>query len=219
MMLVDLTSKLPRGIVLDVIVKIEDFYYPVDFLVLDYVAKDPTKQPTVILGQPFLATANSQIDCKTETVDMTFGNRRLRLHVFSGLMNPPVDDECYMANIVDTCIPLCDTVVDGENTMEDCYMFDRSQVEMDKSIDEEVKSLEVLAVREGKPTWTHQVESLPESIDTKLKPSLVEPPEVELKALSKHLKKLNTATSKDHFPLPSLTKLLRSCRGNNFIAS
>ncbi|KAJ0844735.1 putative transcription factor interactor and regulator CCHC(Zn) family [Helianthus annuus] len=121
-------------------------------------------------------------------VDMTFGNRRLRLHVFSGLMNPPVDDKCYMADIVDTCIPLYDTVVDRENTMEDCYMFDRSQVEMDKSIDEEVKSLEVLAVREGKPTWTHQVESLPESIDTTLKLSLVEPPEVELKALPKHLK-------------------------------
>ncbi|XP_021996161.1 bromodomain-containing protein 4B-like [Helianthus annuus] len=64
-----------------------------------------------------------------------------------------------------------------------------SQVEVERSIDEEVKSLEVLAVREGKPTWTHQVESLPESIDTKLKPSLVEPPEVELKALPKHLKK------------------------------
>ncbi|KAJ0938200.1 putative transcription factor interactor and regulator CCHC(Zn) family [Helianthus annuus] len=102
--LADLTPKLPRGVVSDVIVKIEDFYYPVDFLVLDYMAKDPTKQPTVIWGRPFLATANAQIDCRTGTVDMTFGNRRLRLHVFSGLMNPPVDDECYMADIVDTCI-------------------------------------------------------------------------------------------------------------------
>ncbi|XP_021986024.1 uncharacterized protein LOC110882263 [Helianthus annuus] len=63
-----------------------------------------------------------------------------------------------------------------------------SQVEVERSIDEEVKSLEVLAVREAKPTWTHQVKSLQESIDTKLKPSLVEPPEVELKALPKHLK-------------------------------
>ncbi|KAJ0754891.1 putative nucleotidyltransferase, Ribonuclease H [Helianthus annuus] len=186
--LADLTPKLPRGVVSDVIVKIEDFYYPVDFLVHDYVAKDPTKQPTVILGRPFLATANAQIDCRTGTVDMTFGNRRLRLHVFSGLMSPSVDDECFMADIVDTCIPLCDTVVYGENTMEDCYVFDRSQVEVERSMDEEVRSLEVLAVREGKPTWTHQVESLPESIDTKLKPSLVEPPEVELKALPKHLK-------------------------------
>ncbi|XP_022004242.1 homeobox protein 2-like [Helianthus annuus] len=62
------------------------------------------------------------------------------------------------------------------------------EVEVERSIDEEVKSLEVLVVREGKPSWTHQVESLPESIDTKLKPSLVEPPEVELKALPKHLK-------------------------------
>ena len=55
--LADLTPKLPRGIVTDVIVKVDDFYYPVDFLVLDYVSLDRTKQPTVILGRPFLATS------------------------------------------------------------------------------------------------------------------------------------------------------------------
>src|ERR1044071_7756340 len=81
--LADLTPKLPRGMVTDVIVKVEDFYYPVDFLVLDYVSMDLTKQPTVILGRPFLATANAQINCKTGTLDMTFGNRRVRLNVFS----------------------------------------------------------------------------------------------------------------------------------------
>ena len=34
--LADLSHKLPRGIVRDVIVKVDEFYYPVDFLVLDY---------------------------------------------------------------------------------------------------------------------------------------------------------------------------------------
>ncbi|KAJ0886463.1 putative nucleotidyltransferase, Ribonuclease H [Helianthus annuus] len=55
-------------------------------------------------------------------------------------------------------------------------------------MDEEMKELEVMAAKEGRPTWTHQVESLPESIDTKLKPSLEEPPALELKVLPKHLK-------------------------------
>jgi hypothetical protein len=48
--LADLTLKLPRGIVTDVIVKVEDLYFPVDFLVLDYASVDKTKQPNVILG-------------------------------------------------------------------------------------------------------------------------------------------------------------------------
>ncbi|XP_076924455.1 uncharacterized protein LOC143586892 [Bidens hawaiensis] len=50
--LADLTLKLPRGIVTDVIVMIKDFYYPVDFLVLDYVTVDPKQQTNVILGRP-----------------------------------------------------------------------------------------------------------------------------------------------------------------------
>jgi hypothetical protein len=73
--LADLTLKLPRGIVCDVIVKVEDFYYPVDFLVLDYVSVEKTKQPNVILGRPFLETANALIDCRKGMVDMTFGYR------------------------------------------------------------------------------------------------------------------------------------------------
>ncbi|XP_022030583.1 uncharacterized protein LOC110931499 [Helianthus annuus] len=157
--LADLTPKIPRGIVTDVIVKVEDFYYPVDFLVLDYVSLDRTKQPTVILGRQFLATSNAQMNCKSGTVDMTFGNCRLRLNIFSGLTNPLVKDECYMADIVDECIPLCDTGVDEENTIEECFMFDRLQMETNRSIDEEEKKLEILA-----------------------------PPTVELKVLPKHLK-------------------------------
>ena len=50
MVLADFTPKLPRRIVTDVIVKIEDFYFVMDFLVLDYVSMDLTKQPTVIFG-------------------------------------------------------------------------------------------------------------------------------------------------------------------------
>ncbi|KAD2805703.1 hypothetical protein E3N88_39080 [Mikania micrantha] len=36
--------------------------------------------------------------------------------------------------------------------------------------------------------WTHQIESLPDHIDTQLKPSLEVPPKVELKELPNHLK-------------------------------
>ncbi|KAM0002318.1 putative aspartic peptidase domain superfamily [Helianthus debilis subsp. tardiflorus] len=124
--LADLTCKPPRGIIKDVIVKVEDFYYPVDFLVLDYVSLDRTKhQSTVILGRPFLATSNAKINCKSGTVNMTFGNRQLRLNVFSGLTNPLVNHVCYMADNVDECIPLCDTDVDERNKIGECLMFDR----------------------------------------------------------------------------------------------
>ncbi|XP_076905134.1 uncharacterized protein LOC143560802 [Bidens hawaiensis] len=70
--LADLSHKLPHGIVRDVIVKVEDFYYPVDFLVLDNSSGDSSQQQNVILGRPFLNIAHVIIDCRFGTVDMVF---------------------------------------------------------------------------------------------------------------------------------------------------
>ncbi|KAI3824039.1 hypothetical protein L1987_05486 [Smallanthus sonchifolius] len=103
--LADLSHKLPREIVRDVIVKVEEFYYPVDFLVLDYSSVDPSQQQNVIFGRPFLNTAHAIIDCRYGTVDMTFGNRKMRLNVFTNVSNSLGGDECFMADLVDRCDP------------------------------------------------------------------------------------------------------------------
>ncbi|XP_022031956.1 uncharacterized protein LOC110933021 [Helianthus annuus] len=66
--LADQTPTHPRGMVEDVIVKVDDCYYPVDFLVVDYAGCVEDTQPIVILGRPFLATANAIINCATGTV-------------------------------------------------------------------------------------------------------------------------------------------------------
>ena len=60
--LVDRSVKIPKGIVEDVLVKIDKFYYPIDFVVLDTepIANEPNHVP-IILGRPFLATANAII--------------------------------------------------------------------------------------------------------------------------------------------------------------
>ncbi|XP_076888742.1 uncharacterized protein LOC143539276 [Bidens hawaiensis] len=92
--LADLCHKLPRGIVRDVIVKVEEFYYPVGLLVLDYSSIDPTQQQNVILGRPFLNTAHAIIDCRFGTVDMAFGNRKMRLNVFTNVSNSLASKEC-----------------------------------------------------------------------------------------------------------------------------
>ncbi|XP_076901115.1 uncharacterized protein LOC143555456 [Bidens hawaiensis] len=186
--LADQTPKMPRGILTDVIVKVEDFYFPVDFLVLDYVLGERTKQPKVILGRPFLATANANINCRNGTVDMAFGNRKLRINVFTRGDNSPVDDECFMADVIDECIPLYDSVVSSDGTAETCFLFDRLQVETDKLLEDEERQMEIAAVRGDRPPWSVQVEPLPEKIDTWLKPSMLEAPKVELKELPKHLK-------------------------------
>ena len=63
--LADSSVKIPRGIMKDVLVQVDKFYFPVDFVVLDTqpVVNQGTQFP-VILGRPFLATANAIIHCR-----------------------------------------------------------------------------------------------------------------------------------------------------------
>ena len=49
----------PHGLVKDVIVRIEDCYFPVDFLVVDMKMTKELSQAPIILGRPFLATAKA----------------------------------------------------------------------------------------------------------------------------------------------------------------
>ena len=81
--LADRPVKIPKGIVEDVLVKIDKFYYPVDFVVLDTEpsSNEPNHVP-IILGRPFLATANAIINCRNGIMQLTFGDMTLELNIF-----------------------------------------------------------------------------------------------------------------------------------------
>ena len=81
--LADRLVKIPKGIVEDVLVKVDKFYYLVDFVVLDTkpIASGPNHVP-IILGRPFLATSNAIINCRNGVMQLTFGNMTLELNIF-----------------------------------------------------------------------------------------------------------------------------------------
>ena len=81
--LADRSVKIPKGIVEDVLVKVDKFYYPVDLVVLDIepIANGPNHVP-IILGRPFLATTNAIINCRNGVMQLTFGNMTLELNIF-----------------------------------------------------------------------------------------------------------------------------------------
>jgi hypothetical protein len=75
--------KVLRGIIEDVLIKVDKFYYPVDFIVLD---TEPVLnveiQIPVILWRPFLATTNALINCRTGVTKLSFGNMTVELNIF-----------------------------------------------------------------------------------------------------------------------------------------
>ena len=81
--LADRFVKIPRGMIEDVLIQVDKFYYPVDFVVLDTdpVAKGTNYIP-IILGRPLLATSNAIINCRNGVMQLTFGNMTLELNIF-----------------------------------------------------------------------------------------------------------------------------------------
>ena len=81
--LADRSVKIPKGIVEDVLVKMDKFYYPVDFVVLDTKpVVEGTNHVPIILGRPFLATSNAIINCRNGVMQLTFGNMTSELNIF-----------------------------------------------------------------------------------------------------------------------------------------
>ena len=81
--LADRSIKIPKGTVEDVLIQVDKFYYPVDFVVLDTepVVVGANYVP-IILGRPFLATSNAIINFRNGVMKLIFENMTLELNIF-----------------------------------------------------------------------------------------------------------------------------------------
>ncbi|RVW33149.1 hypothetical protein CK203_094832 [Vitis vinifera] len=81
--LADRSIKIPRGMIGDILVQVDKFYYPVDFIILDTepIASGPNHVP-IILGKPFLAIENVLINFRSGVMQLTFGNMTIELNIF-----------------------------------------------------------------------------------------------------------------------------------------
>ncbi|XP_010546414.1 PREDICTED: uncharacterized protein LOC104818494 [Tarenaya hassleriana] len=72
--LADRSTKRPAGILEDMPLKVDDYYIPVDFVVLDM---DADSSMPIILGRPFLNTADVVIYVKAGRLTMSIGDETI----------------------------------------------------------------------------------------------------------------------------------------------
>ncbi|GJR73285.1 putative ribonuclease H-like domain-containing protein [Tanacetum coccineum] len=72
--LADRSIQYPRGIAENVLIKIDKFILPINFVILDM--REDSKIP-IILGRPFLATARAIIDVFNKKITLRVGNEEL----------------------------------------------------------------------------------------------------------------------------------------------
>ncbi|KAG9444943.1 hypothetical protein H6P81_016283 [Aristolochia fimbriata] len=99
----DRSTKIPEGVMEDVLVKIQDFIYPCDFVVLDM---EVDKNLPIILGRPFLATAGAIIDCKQGNLTLRLNNDTINFNIREAMKQPaiPDDDFCLSIDVIDSCV-------------------------------------------------------------------------------------------------------------------
>ncbi|KAL9224981.1 hypothetical protein vseg_000955 [Gypsophila vaccaria] len=94
----DRTVKRPLGVLEDVPVKIGKHFISVDFVVLDI--PEDTQIP-IILGRPFLRTANDVIDLRKGNLTLTIGEEIVTFNLPTALRNPMVEETAFAIDILD----------------------------------------------------------------------------------------------------------------------
>ncbi|GKV44317.1 hypothetical protein SLEP1_g51509 [Rubroshorea leprosula] len=129
--LADRSCRKARRTVEDVLLQIDKFYYPVDFLILDTQSEvnSESKIP-LILGRPFLATANALINCRNGLMKLSFGNMTLEVNIFDvgKQLHHDDDDECYQTYMIDS---LVEEVYERENFESLEYLLGGSDLDVD----------------------------------------------------------------------------------------
>ena len=99
--LVDKSLKHPRGIIEDVLVKVDKFIFPAYFIVLDM---EEDKEIPIILGRPFLATGRAMIDVQRGELKLRVQEDEVKFNVFEAVRHPVESDTCFRAEIVEVIV-------------------------------------------------------------------------------------------------------------------
>jgi hypothetical protein len=168
---------------------VDKFYFPVDFIVLDIEpVPDPAKLIPVILGRPFLATANACINCRTGEMEVNFGNMKVNLNIFNAFQHPMDTEKCFFVDKIEETIE--DTLPHflTNDPLKACLShFDVKDFNTEQYVDK-VNSLLDIAAAVDFPPWRVPKEPLPITSGIPPISSFITPPKLELKQLPAKLK-------------------------------
>ena len=94
--------KHPQGVKEDVLVKVDKFIFPTDFIVLDM---EEDKEIPIILGRPFLATGRAMIDVQKGESKLRVQDNEVRFSVLNVVRHLTESDACFMIEAIEVIVP------------------------------------------------------------------------------------------------------------------
>ncbi|XP_070055058.1 uncharacterized protein [Nicotiana tomentosiformis] len=179
--LADRTVKRPSGILDDVLVQVEKFVFPTDFVILDCRIDE---EIPIILGRPFLATGRALIDCETGELKMRLNDEEITFNVHKSMRRPTEFANCSLIEVVDVILEEEDETLNAKDPLAACL------TNLEEVNGEDLAEW-VLAL-EGQGFWKRELEieslHLEERKTPPAKPSIEKPPQLELKPLPPHIR-------------------------------
>ena len=175
--LADRSMKYPYSVAEDVLVKVEKFMFPVDFVVMDI--EEDTEVP-LILGRPFMKTTKVIIDVDDGKLKVRVQDDEVNFNVFEAMQHPKDKQQCFKMDVMDEIFlsarkqltkasPLKNALIGACDDMED---------DEEKKVDEYLTHL----------NSTKEIASNEIQIEKLQQENKTESQKLELKVLPPHLK-------------------------------
>ncbi|CAL9019033.1 unnamed protein product, partial [Prunus brigantina] len=110
--LVDRSITYPRGVIEDLIIKVDNLYLPADFVVLDM---DEDLQTPIILGRPFMATSRTLIDVEAGTLTLRVQDQSVVFNLFEAAKRPAEQQECMRIDAFNKLEEICQGAYDSSH--------------------------------------------------------------------------------------------------------
>ncbi|KAJ9129000.1 hypothetical protein P3X46_034241 [Hevea brasiliensis] len=91
----------PIGVIENVSLKVEKFFIPVDFLVLEM--EEDVHIP-IILDRPFLTTAGAVIDVKNGRLTLEVGKEKVEFNLFQAMKKKDDSNSCLRIDVIDEVV-------------------------------------------------------------------------------------------------------------------
>ncbi|KAL2242612.1 UNVERIFIED_CONTAM: Transposon Ty3-G Gag-Pol polyprotein [Sesamum indicum] len=189
--LADRSVVYPEGVLEDVLVQVNELVFPADFYVLDMREDNSPNSTSILLGRPFLKTARTKIDVHSGSLTMEFDGEIIRFNIYESMRYPTDLPTALLVDIFDPFVQDSIAISSEDHvkyaleeslTLEKAKILEEKMI-IDPNIGDTVFELDSLRIL---PTKTAFIE-LPHS-HTKIVPSILQAPALELKELPKHLK-------------------------------
>ncbi|CAJ2653039.1 unnamed protein product [Trifolium pratense] len=92
----------PYGVLHDVLVRVAEFVFPADFVILDM--EDDADVEPLLLGRPFLATGRALIDVEMGELMLRTHGEQVMFNVFKAMKHHDDEPQCYKVDVIEEVV-------------------------------------------------------------------------------------------------------------------